>query len=47
MLRAALITNEDTSSAFSATDFPLFQTALTPQPTAASQVRSIFPDYLY
>lgn len=46
VVRAALITNEDTSSAFSASDFPLFQTPLTLQPTAASQVRSIFSEYL-
>lgn len=47
VLRAALITNEDTSSAISTSDFPLFQTILPPQPTAASLVRTFLSINLY
>ncbi|XP_057812006.1 protein PLASTID TRANSCRIPTIONALLY ACTIVE 14 [Salvia miltiorrhiza] len=45
VLRAAMITNEDTSSAISTSDFPLFQTTLIPQPTAASQLEPADPDF--
>ncbi|KAH6796075.1 hypothetical protein C2S51_037061 [Perilla frutescens var. frutescens] len=44
-LRAALITNEDTSSSLSTSDFPLFQTPLASQPTASSQLEPADPDF--
>ncbi|XP_042027386.1 protein PLASTID TRANSCRIPTIONALLY ACTIVE 14-like isoform X1 [Salvia splendens] len=45
VLRAALVTNEDTFSAISTSDFPLFQTALPSEPTPASQLEPADPDF--